>query len=232
MTSLRQRRSPLTREPDPNLVHVGFDMDGVTHEYRVGYWNTLRRMGHPVGATEPPTFDENPTWDTHAEYGITDDDDIAIIRIGSDMGTLFGSAPPIKGSRDAMNLLYDAGHRITIITARDNATIPGRDHEVTEGWLRRWGFRYDTLRIDVDKTVIPTDVFIEDRVRNYDALEAAGSRPFLITYPYNDEPDARRRVVDAWHFARSIVGTRVGEAHLASPEPLPLSVPHPAGATL
>jgi hypothetical protein len=205
----------VTRKPDSTLAHIGHDLDGVHYPYAEGFWHTLRVIGHPMANETPPPPEGPDRWYFHRAYGMSDGDFHAITDIGADLGTIYGSAPPFPRAREAMNLLYDLGHRTTIITARDDGTNPGRVEDTTRRWLDRWGFRYDDLVFHHDKTVVPTDVFIEDRIDNYDALEAAGIRAVLHTRPYNADPTCTRLRVDSvYEFAHLVAGTPAEQAHM------------------
>jgi uncharacterized HAD superfamily protein len=104
-----------------------------------------------------------------------------------------------------MRKLQDAGHTIHVVTAR----LFGRElcpKEATSYWFSNNDIPFDTLTVAKDKTIVPTDYFIEDNQRNYDALEAAGVQVYLINRPHNLENDSRRRVNTVKEFINLVLG--------------------------
>ena len=171
-----------------DLAVIGFDMDDVTHCLWCGWEKTLRRINHPT-AGHPAWTDHAPhDWEHAANAGMTRDDFAAIMDIGTDLGTIF-DGKPIVGAQAAVNRAYDAGHRIVIITARDTGTVAGRARIDTARWLSRWGFRYDDLVVSEDKTAIPTDAFLDDRVKNVTMVNDAGAVGFLQVRNHNRGQD-------------------------------------------
>jgi uncharacterized HAD superfamily protein len=88
------------------------------------------------------------------------------------------------------------GHEIVIITDRSFGKTPEVSHNLTVEWLRQHNIYYDELIFSADKTCSPTDLFVEDKLMNYDALVAAGTKTYLINRPWNlvDGGDARNRI--------------------------------------
>ena len=63
----------------------------------------------------------------------------------------------------------------------------------------RWGW---------DETSIPTDIFVEDYLPNYEKLRAAGTTAYLINREWNAPyDDGRNRVADIGEFARVVLDT-------------------------
>lgn len=113
-------------------------------------------------------------------------------------GTML-SLDPLPGAVAALWRLERAGHKINLATAR--ATYPGLGVEATQAWrhqTEQWLYRhhipFETLTYTMDKSVVPADFSVDDTLNNYDSLEAAGHRPYLVQQPWNDVPDTRRRV--------------------------------------
>uniref|UniRef100_A0A6M3LFA5 Polynucleotide kinase n=1 Tax=viral metagenome TaxID=1070528 RepID=A0A6M3LFA5_9ZZZZ len=73
----------------------------------------------------------------------------------------YNEAEPFVDMIEAINKLYDAGHRIIFFTARGSSS--GIDwREFTEKQLTQWGFKYHELILGK-----PTaDVFIDDKAVN------------------------------------------------------------------
>ena len=76
----------------------------------------------------------------------------------------YEKAIPDKESISEVNRLYDAGHTITIFTARGASS--GKDwHTLTVQQLKVWGVKYHTL-LDTGKP--SWDVFVDDKALNAD----------------------------------------------------------------
>lgn len=71
----------------------------------------------------------------------------------------YSLATPLQHNISYINRLYDAGHRITLFTARGSTT--GRDwHTLTRQQLTAWGVRYHELRFGKPAA----DYYIDDRM--------------------------------------------------------------------
>jgi CMP-N,N'-diacetyllegionaminic acid synthase len=79
---------------------------------------------------------------------------IATITPGND----YALARPQQDVIDAVNLLYQAGHRIILFTARGSAT--GIDwSEVTRSQMVNWGVRHHEIRFGKPAA----DIYVDDR---------------------------------------------------------------------
>ena len=80
-------------------------------------------------------------------------------------------------------------HSIHIVTHR-----PAEAHATTRRWLREHNILHDSLTFSEDKTVVKTDVFIDDRPENVEALLAKGVQAVLYDRPWNQHADGLPRV--------------------------------------
>ena len=179
-------------------LRVGFDLDGVVYDFRkahsefeVGRGNahcSLRRAARH--------------WDYFEGWGMSLDDWLTSYEDGVNAGLILRTGEPLPGARAAFRDLRRAGHTIHIVTDR----AIGRDpQEATIEWLARNGLVYDSLTFSRDKTVVQTDVFVEDRLQNADALNAAGTRCYLINRPWNRvDGDDRPRVNTLREFVQRV----------------------------
>ena len=121
---------------------------------------------------------------------------------------MFANGEPHQGTQEALTTLAVAGHELHIVTARDFGSAPGASERATLRWLEEYGIPYTSLTISHDKTSIPTDIFVEDYLPNYEKLRAAGTTAYLVNRewnaPYND---GRNRVADIREFARVVLAT-------------------------
>lgn len=187
-------------------MRIGIDLDGVNFNFadslkRYLIHAGIRKVGDiPEG--EPPNwnFFEGPGWDlTLGEF-------LQHCNDGADAGFVF-SGPARPGALEMFDAIWNAGHRIIVITDRPFGTTPEVSRKATRNWLEQHSLRYDTLIFSADKTCTYTDMFIEDKLENYDALDAVGCEVYLINRPWNtlNGPDNRRRVDSLEEFTQIVL---------------------------
>jgi len=170
-------------------VRIGFDVDGVIYRFTKAYhlWlNENKGMSLDVDA-EAQTWDWFLEWETPEEFKKN-------LHQSVDSGQMYWTGE-LYEPQIGQNLreLRDAGHTIHIVTARLFG-VEKCPEEATKHFFEVSDLIYDTLTVSKDKTSVKTDLFLEDNVANYDALEAAGVTSYLVNRPYNLENDDRRRV--------------------------------------
>jgi len=127
----------------------------------------------------------NPTtWSPHEEYGCTLQDWLDVMESGTLDGTLY-SGQPYPGAIEALHRLRDAGHSIHLVTARGFFVLGHMIRQQTIDWLADWNVPHDTLTFAKDKTIVRTDVFVDDSARNVAALVAAGVPTWMVNQPHN-----------------------------------------------
>jgi hypothetical protein len=173
-------------------LRVGNDVDGVHYPFV----DTLRLYSADRLGIDISTMPDAECWDFMTDqWGWTVSEFLERYAAGVLDGHIFWTGDPMDGSAAGMRRLADAGHHIVVVTSR---AIPGVDAELaataTAHWFDTHQIPYHELHISSDKTGFDTDIFIEDHVVNYDALEAAGENPYLITRPWNAHRDDVRRV--------------------------------------
>lgn len=183
------------------MLTVGFDLDGVGYDFGASVRRYLDSIGRTYGwkddAEEPHTWNFFEYWnmDRHEFKEICD--------AGADAGYIF-SGPQREGFSEAVGRVAALGHHVVIITDRSFGSSPRISHRATEEWLRQHDVYYDQLIFSADKTVMKTDFFVEDKLENHDALEAAGTRCYLINRPWNLLEDDRRRINSVSEYADAI----------------------------
>lgn len=170
-------------------LSVSYDLDGVTYNFVEALRLSIhRRTGRPL-----ETMPDAQTWEFYKhQWSMTTEEFLQHFADGINDGFIFRHGAPYPGAVEAMRRIADAGHEIHIVTARH---IPGAEEMAernTRAWLDEHNVPYTTLTFSDAKDIVPTDVFIEDRDVNYDALEAAGCFPWLITRPWNAHHPGRR----------------------------------------
>lgn len=187
-------------------MKVGFDLDGVCYDFAESLRTYLRAADLDNNYS---IYDgEVDKWHFYLDWGMTLEEFIDHCNKGADLQWIFGYGHPRDNAPDAMNFVKNLGNTVHIITDRSFGSWPIVSERNTKQWLTAYGFEYDTLTFSADKTCVETDMFIEDKLENYDALDAAGVEVYLVDRPWNqDVGDSRRRVKSVQEFA-TIVGYR------------------------
>lgn len=182
----------LNRSAALRTLDVGVDLDDVVYSF-VGALRTVvhTRTGRPLASMPEPTC-----WDFHAvDWGMPLEEFLDHFAAGINSGIIFGTGEPLPGAIEGMRQLSDAGHRLHIVTDRGAPGDPAIAHASTRAWLADVQAPYTSLTFSRDKTVAgDLDIFIDDRVENYVALEAAGMNPVLMHRPHNAHYAGARRV--------------------------------------
>lgn len=191
-------------------MRVGFDLDGVLYNFgdSVKRYLDATERGHlwKSGPTE------NPFWDFYKDWGWTGKQFVEMCNDGADAGYIF-CGPARDNAVESVKRVAELGHEIIIITDRQFGITPKSSHDNTYEWLEQHGIEFDELVFSADKTCVPTDVFVEDKLENYDALIEAGTHTFLINRAWNvvDGGDSRMRISDISQYADFVEDyTRLG----------------------
>lgn len=177
-------------------MRVGWDLDGVEYDFAESVRRTVKHFGmdYPLCEGEPDS------WYFYHAWGMDDGTFLDTCHRGADAGIIFaGDRRP--GGLEAMARVRAVGHTVHIVTDRSFGSHPSVSEKTTRLFLEKHGYEYDSLTFSRDKTVVKTDVFIEDKLENYDALEAVGTKAYLINRPWNLKNDNRRRVNTIEEFA-------------------------------
>jgi len=181
------------------LATIGVDLDGVVHNFAVSFYDYLLHNNDP---NIPKDFDGlEVKYDFFTEWGIDHETyknlhDDAIIK-----GFAY-NGPLIDDAANQINRLYEAGHKIHIITAR-----PKKAALTTMKWILKHEIPFHSLTFSENKALIKTDAFIEDNEFNYKTLEESGSVPFLVDRGWNrDAKGLFRRVENIGEFVDLVIG--------------------------
>lgn len=180
------------------VLDVGHDLDGCHFRFERSWYNAAAILGHLNPGAQP--FIESRTWAFYEAYGMDAERFLKVCNQAADEGLLW-CGPVMPGGKDAWLDIAADGHRIHVKTDRSFGADPVVSEVATRIWLRSNGLPYDTLTFTADKTQGPRcDVMIEDKLANYDALDAAGVQVWLLDQAWNQDDGTRRRMFshDEW----------------------------------
>lgn len=188
-------------------MRIGVDLDGVAYDFleAMSDW-MVNRLGFHGCTVDNAAH----SWAFYEGWGLTEKEFVKVFAAGVNKGFIFRHGMVLDAADVATWVLRRAGHSIHIVTDRSIGK-PGVAAEATRNWLTRHDFQYDTLTFTADKTSVKTDMFVDDRLENYDALDAAGVEVYLVNRRWNQVPgDSRRRVSSIQEFV-DIVLTRTSQ---------------------
>ena len=190
-------------------MRVGFDSDGCIDTFGDGVYETLVATGQEhlwkSGPTKQPIWNFFEEWRNEDGSAWTFAQFKELVDYGVDNGIIF-SGHWRKGAIEAVGRIARLGHEIIIITDRSWGSDPRNSQRNTVEAFARAGIEYDELIFSADKTCVQTDVFVEDKLENYDALVAAGTPTWLINRAWNQVPggDARNRIDSISEYADAV----------------------------
>jgi hypothetical protein len=185
---------------------VGLDSDGCIDTFGDGVHDALkaRGLGHlwKSGPTKRAIWNFFEEWKNEDGSPWTFAQFKELVDWGVDEGYVFAGHWR-DGAIDAVKRIKALGHTVVIITDRSWGSHPFHSQRNTVNAFERAGIEYDELIFSADKTIVPTDIFVEDRLENYDALVEAGTVTYLINRTWNEVPggDARNRIDSIGDFA-------------------------------
>lgn len=183
---------------------IGSDIDDVLFDWYGRAQAYCERAGitNGVKATQ---------WAMHEDYGCTLQDWLDAVYPMAPDGIYLEE--PDHEAVAALKRIHDAGHIVTLITARGafaHGDIIRRD---TVAWVDKYLPWVDDVYFSAEKWKPRTDYFIDDAIKNYDAILAHAKispTPVLLNRPHNRPwDDGRRRVSTVAEFADFVI--RMGE---------------------
>lgn len=188
-----------------NRLRVGVDLDGVLFNFQNSFRRYVHQVsgGHGIGHCLYGCSYEGD-WYFYRKWGIDDARFVQLCNSGADEGHIFSGGIK-RGAKEAMSRIKATGSEIHIVTDRSFGSTPEVSQELTKAWLAKYKIPYDSLTFSPDKTSVPVDMFVEDKLENYDALVGAGVKAYLINRPWNRVPnDGRNRIESIEHFAHHV----------------------------
>ena len=184
-------------------LRVGFDLDGVLFDFAKSVQEYMRSLGLKCEWNDE---DEGAqSWDFYKSWGLSFGEFIELCDDGVDAGYIFRNNVH-RGSHYALEMTKAMGHDIIIITDRNFGNPKTNSQKATVEWWEWAGFPdYTELHFSPDKTIVHTDTFVEDKLENYDVLEAAGVDVYLVNRPWNFiEGCTRNRINCVGEYANAI----------------------------
>lgn len=154
-------------------MRIGVDADNVFYDFGESF---LTWCGLEV---RPPS-----SWEFYEDYGMTLEQYLERFAEGVDAGHIFRIGAPIPGSLEGMKVLKEMGHTIHIVTDR----FVGKNSILnTAEWIKEYQPPFDTLTFSKDKTIVRTDMFVDDRPSHIDALNNIGTQAYLFYTGRSDQ---------------------------------------------
>lgn len=189
-------------------------MDGVNILFAEAVWEYLRQIGKVTGPCPKVNnwyFYREPAWGS-----MTDKSFVETCHAGVDAGVIFKYGKPLEGSKEAVNAVYDAGHKVIIVTDRSFGSNDGKaSRQATFWWLREHGYKFHEVVFTADKTTVTLDIMVDDKVENFVALRDHGVECYLLNQPWNQHVNAgKKRIYHINEYPR-LVEKKVNERSLS-----------------
>ncbi len=184
-------------------MRIGWDIDGVGFVFGDSCKKHLDHTGRGHLWKSGPT--PEPYWNWYEDWGWTLAEFLDFCNEAADCGCLF-NGPVRDGYKEGIEAVKAMGHVNVFVTDRSFGSTPEVSEKITYDWFEEHGIQYDELHFSADKTVVWTDMFIDDKLSNYDALDGAGVEVYLLNRPWNkvEGGDDRRRVDSIEEFVRKV----------------------------
>lgn len=184
-------------------MRIGADSDGCIDTFGDGVFEAMVARGEGHLWKSGPT--EGSIWNFYEDWGWNFAQFKELVDWGVDEGYIF-SGHWREGALESLKRIKDLGHELIIITDRAWGSDPMNSQRNTIKAFKEAGINYDEIHFTADKTSVPVDMMVEDRIENYDPLVAAGTPTWLINRPWNKVPggDTRRRINSIVDYADAV----------------------------
>ena len=180
---------------DSNDKIVGVDIDGVLADYPRSF---VEFINQELGTNHNP--DEVKNYDIYEELGIDTELGVKL----KDKYRQSGQKryiPVIDGAKEMLEGLREDGYKIVILTARPYKKY-NRIFPDTMEWLKKNGLVFDAIIFDEEKEerllkefgTNRVEFFIDDVVKNANAISNLGGKCLLVDRPYNQGADLKKNV--------------------------------------
>jgi hypothetical protein len=169
-------------------MRLGIDLDGCLYP-----WVESLRKEAEVRGFLRSNMPEPTRWEFWEDWGMTYQEFKAVFTSGVNAGHIFAHGKPEQGGLLALGALKADGHTLHIIS---NRSVGHLSLVNTAEWIDAYQVPYDTFTLAADKTIIKTDIAIDDYTVNLNALRDAGTRAVCFDRPWNQDWDGER--VPTW----------------------------------
>lgn len=176
--------------------NIGLDLDGVV----ACFWSNYREYLHLHCGIPMENMLKEPTqWYFYRDWNITDEQFLEYFIKGINDGFIFKYCKVIDNASYYINLLYQDGHNIHLIS---NRSIPGAEENAllnTKYWIDKNKISHHTLDLTNDKTSTvdkyDLDIFVEDTPKNLDSISLTNcSHLLLFNQKWNSSDSIYKRV--------------------------------------
>lgn len=159
-----------------HCLRIGIDMDGPMYSFVT---DAAAVVAMYLGV-DPSDLSPATTEDFFTQWGVESEQFWNLIKDAVADGRVSRWGIPVVGAVDAISDLRAKGHTIHIVTGRETYAAAN-----TVAWLSDNEVEYDSLTFSGDKTVVATDVFLDDNTAHLDALKSAGTITARYMCPWN-----------------------------------------------
>jgi hypothetical protein len=185
-------------------MRIGLDLDGVCYDFFKAYKGFLLNVGRIT--QEQHDAPHNGEWNFHNAWGIDSAEFMQLFEDGVNKQIIFLDGEAYPDTRENVQRILDLGHDIHVITDR-TVGLPGVSFGLTGRWIE-WQLPkpIKSITFTRDKTVVPTDMMIDDKPSNVRELLAAGCDAYLLNQPWNQEATdlSRHRVGSLTEFVNRV----------------------------
>lgn len=158
-------------------MRIGIDIDGVVSDSYPAWLGELNRhYGKNITVLED--------YEMHLVFDVPYDDMNHFFV--KNVEHLFDIPRPMKGAREGLERILQAGHEVVYVTARSQD-----EEKYTLNWMKKYGIPYEQILFTGEKSKVDyvkqwkLEFFIEDYMVNAQAISEAGVPVLLLNASYN-----------------------------------------------
>lgn len=191
------------------LLRIGNDLDGCGDNFSDGVKNAMDALGYgdlwKSGPTPKSFWNYYEDWENPDGSRWTFAQFKEVVDWGVDNRYIF-TGHWRDGAIEAYKRIKAMGHKLVFITDRAFGSDPLNSQRNTYEALEQAGIPFDEIHFTADKTSIPVDTMVEDKLDNYDALVAKFTPTWLINRAWNEVEggDGRNRIDSITDYADAI----------------------------
>lgn len=161
-------------------MRVGIDLDNVTYPFV----EVLAQYVRPLVDDASKIDSVAHRWEFYEDWGLTTAQFLQFYKEAVEDDFMFVRGEPINQSVTWINQFRDMGHTIHFVTDR---FVGNQAQQATVRWLQEYEIPYDSLTFSADKTLVKTDIFLDDKPSHVDDLRAVGVEAWLLNCGRSDQ---------------------------------------------